>query len=110
MPRRVRDWRGLVGELESSGLSRAEFCRRRNVNYQTMTGWVKRLAADRAGGKDREPSLPASRVASFVEVPIRNVGASASYEVVLGCGRAIRVEANFDDEVLARFIKVVASC
>jgi hypothetical protein len=110
MPRRIRDWNRLVAELESSGLSRAEFCRRRNVNYQTMTGWVKRLAADRAGGKDREPSLPVPRVTSFVEVPIGNGGSSASYEVVLGCGRAIRVESNFDDEVLARLIKVVASC
>ncbi|MFQ5463801.1 MAG: hypothetical protein ACE5E5_14385 [Phycisphaerae bacterium] len=42
MRRHVHDWDGLIAELESSGLSRAEFCRRRKLKYQTMSNWISR--------------------------------------------------------------------
>ncbi len=119
MPKRTRGWAQLVGDLESSGLSRAEFCRRRKINYQTMTGWVKRLATDGTCTNGQGRSLGDPRVLSFVELPIGSGSGGAShvvvqnahpYEVVLSDGRSIRVGADFDGQVLARLIQAVESC
>ncbi len=110
MPKRTRDWVRLVGDLESSGLSRAEFCRRRKINYQTMTGWVKRLATDGTCTNGQGRSLGDPRALSFVELPIRSGPDMAPYEVTLSDGRSIRVGAEFDGQVLARLIQAVESC
>ncbi len=150
MSERKRYWPRRVAELESSGLSRAAFCRRHRINYQTMTSWVKRFrdedepAWDRGGQGKRgschcdaagfvEVSLPAanalaanalvangpagSAVASNTLSSYEVVGVSAgaeaeatSYEVLLGNDRSIRVGGDFDEEALARLIRVVVSC
>jgi hypothetical protein len=103
MSKRERHWRRKVAEFESSGLSRAAFCRRRRVNYHTMTYWVKRLAnLDEAGSSGAG--------VSFVEVSLPSVAAPATYEVLLGNGRSIRLGVDFEDEALARLIRAVESC
>ncbi len=99
MSDRERYWRQKVAELGSSGLSRAAFCRRHRINYQTMTWWIRRLG-------------DTHRAARFVEVPVSAVGghavsalaadAPAVYEVRLGGDRSIRVGDNFESEALAR--------
>ncbi|MCP4592380.1 MAG: hypothetical protein GY842_16730, partial [bacterium] len=81
MSERMRYWQRRVAPLESSGLSRAAFCRRRRLNYPTMTYWVKRLANLNGPGAGGEPT-------SFVEVSLPPVAAPASYEVLLGNGRS----------------------
>jgi len=43
MPDRAGCWHRVVAALKVSGLSRAEYCRRRRLNYHTLTDWVKRL-------------------------------------------------------------------
>jgi hypothetical protein len=112
MSKRERHWRRKVAEFKSSGLSRAAFCRRRRVNYHTMTYWVKRLAnldGPGAGGDAR---------ASFVEVSLPSGAADATlewnrpatYEVRLGNGRSIRLGVDFEDEAVARLIRTLESC
>ena len=44
---RARHWRRVVADWQASGLSRAEFCRRHELNYQTMTPWVRRFEESR---------------------------------------------------------------
>ena len=39
MTERARHWSGLVQTWSQSGLSQAEFCRRREVGYSTMAAW-----------------------------------------------------------------------
>ena len=56
MSERMRYWQRRVAQLESSGLSRAVFCRRRQLNYHTMTYWVKRLANLDGPGASGEPT------------------------------------------------------
>jgi len=107
MSERERYWRQKVAELESSGLSRAAFCRRHRINYQTMTGWIRRLG-------------DTHRAARFVEVPVPAVGGRAvsapaadtpaMYEVRLGGGQSIRVGNDFESESLVRLIRTVESC
>jgi hypothetical protein len=107
MSDRERYWQQKVVELESSGLSRAAFCRRHRINYQTMTGWIKRLS-------------DTSRSTRFVEVPasamrkragsVLVADAPAVYEVRLVGDRSIRVGNNFESEALVRLIRTVESC
>jgi len=111
MVERMHDWRRRVAELEASGLSRAAFCRRHRINYQTMTSWVKRLRDERRPGRPKTEQAPrASGAAGFVEVAVAGSIGATSYEVVLGDHRSIRVGADFDGEVLARLIRIVTSC
>ena len=86
MSDRERYWRQKVAELESSGLSRAAFCRRHRINYQTMTSWVKRLRDEGgpASGSDDaagfiEVSLPAAS-GSAVSAPAADTRAECSYQ------------------------------
>ncbi len=103
MADRMQHWRRKVAQLEASGLSRAAFCRRHRINYQTMTSWVKRLR------DEGEPDLRGS-AAGFVEVAVAGSICATAYEVILGDHRSIRVGNDFDTEALARLIRVVASC
>jgi hypothetical protein len=121
MRKRLHDWEALIAELEVSGLSRAEFCRRRKLKYQTMSKWIsrqsqspvtsKRVTADksRSGGQvglRRAPNVSAR----FAEIPIQLRAAIHTYEIVLGTGRSIRVPAAFDADAVARLIQAVESC
>ncbi len=99
MSNRANRWPRLIAELESSGLSRAEFCRRRKVNYHTLT-YHLRQAREWNG---------ASKGPSFVEVDLPSPVAVV-YDVVLDNGRSVRVSGTFDEASLARLIRVVESC
>jgi hypothetical protein len=108
MSERMRCWQRRVAELESSGMSRAAFCRRRRLNYHTMTYWIRRLANSDEPGTGVEP-------ASFVEVALPAEAEPAlerptTYEVQLGNGRSIRLGTTFDDEAVARLIRTLESC
>lgn len=105
MSDRVGYWQRMVASLEASGLSRAEYCRRRRLNYHTLTYWVKRLGRSDQGRTGGGAGLP-----SFVEVSWPGVVGSAAYEVLLGNGRAIRLGAGFESEALQRLIRTVESC
>lgn len=127
MSNRKEYWARQVLGLESSGLSRAAFCRRRGLNYQTMSWWVKRFAnapdvllgqrrsrandeaATEKEATTNDEALADDRALSFVELPIP-ARAAADYEVVLGGGRSIRIGADFDHHVLTRLIQVVDAC
>ena len=140
MSKRDDYWRRLIASHEASGLSRAEFCRRRGVNYQTMSAWVRRFKntdGDTMARRLREtgyggnavtpPEFSNHRVtaqaesnhpkpeagharAAFVEVSLPAATEPKSYDVVLGNHRLIRLGADFDDNVLARLIRTVESC
>ena len=131
MSDRERYWRRKVAELESSGMSRAAFCRRHRIHYQTMTYWIKRFRDDGIRSSDEEGFRSRHRGdARFVEVPVSAVGGSAMnalavkapamnalavkapavYEVHLGGGRSIRVGGDFESEALVRLIRTVESC
>jgi hypothetical protein len=127
MTERARYWSRLLAEWERSGLSQAEFTRRRGVQAVSFSWWKRRLRGakgqrrrrvhDQAGG-----SRPGGR-GDFVEVvwpQVSSTGASASgsalpagsggYEVALVSGRVIRLPAAFDPAVVARLVAAVESC
>ena len=43
----IEEKKVIVDECMASGLSRAEFCRRRGINASTFDGWLNRFYPDR---------------------------------------------------------------
>jgi len=123
-------WRGLVEEWSRSGLTQAEFCRRRRLSVPSFRWWKARFR--RADGSGRRTRTSAGRGVTrgvrstvdgrvaFAELAVlpgtQGDGAesrsdfrlrAACYEVVLARGRVIRVGAEFDPDVVAELIAAV---
>ena len=134
MSDRAKYWQELVASWTKSGLSQAEFCRRRGVKAVTLGWWRRRLAAstddhENADGRRvrrRRRRKPASRGtgadATFVEVALptateraavtRSPGsasASCCYEVVLPQGVVVRVPVDFDPAQVTGLLRAVVS-
>lgn len=133
MTERARYWADLVAAWSRSGLSQAEFCRRRGIKAVNFAWWKRQLDHDHTGtaslarparspkrrgpsGEDRTRSAPTGRRRAgkasgrFVEVRLTGGSLSPMYEVVLADGRSIRVPSQFDPQVLSRLITAVESC
>lgn len=125
MSDRARYWSELLRAWERSGLSQAEFCRRRGIKAVSFSWWKRQLGmATRSTGR-RMPGLaggsrPGQR-AKFVEVTwpagpgalSPALGASTGsfgYEVVLTSGRVLRLPPVFDSDQVSRLITAVESC
>ena len=106
---RAKYWAGFLKRWEKSGLSQAEFCRRRQVNYGTFAWW-KRQLGKAAADVPKQPGRLAKASRRFVEVRLASPLPAPAYEVVLAGGRSIRVGAQFDPEILSRLIAAVESC
>ena len=50
MKHTLEQMQSVVSEWQSSGLSKKEFCRQRNITYQTFHYWCKRLVSASATG------------------------------------------------------------
>ena len=86
-------WRDLIDRQRASGLSVARFCRRNGVAASSFFAWKRKLASPPAtpafveAAVARAPSLPAGRI-----------------EVLLRCGRRVRVGMGFDRGLLAEVV------
>lgn len=94
----LEDWR-------DSGLELEEFARRYELSPRRLRRWSERL------GGDAEPELRFHPVALQVDGPTRERPASetSGVELVVPGGRRIAVEREFDEELLARVVRVVES-
>lgn len=136
MTDRARYWRQLVNAWERSGLSQADFCRRRRLKPVTF-GWWKRKLRGPGRNHRRRVNRGTGRTrargdADFLEVALpdgvlaaNSVGSTRStvsrtrlapsmepprYEIVLSGGRVIRLPQDFDLGVVSQLIAVVESC
>jgi hypothetical protein len=91
--RRSVEMRRVLGEYESSGLTRREFCQRRGIPVSTFDYWRREHAA--------KPRMVAVRVAA-TEPP-------AHFTVGLSNGRRIEGLWRFGDGDLARLIRIAES-
>lgn len=128
MSDRAKYWERLVAAWARSGLSQAEFCRRRGVKAVTFAWWKRQLRGGRKkvrrrASRDAGGPKSGKHACDFVEValpktplgvgsagmPALAVG-SFGYEIALNNGRVIRLPDKFDPAVVAQLITAVESC
>ena len=79
MSDRAAYWQRLLEEWSRSGLSQAEFCRRRGVKAVTFAWWKRRLG--QTGSKGRGPGPRRTRT-GFVEVALRQSHVSRDGQLI----------------------------
>jgi len=125
MSDRAKDWAQLLSACEKSGLTQAEFCRRRGVKAVTFAWWKRRLRGVAERGRQRSGRSTATRgrrEAKFTEVmwpgrvfaggaPIaaRPESPSGGYEIVFADGLLIRLPGDFDPEKVSQLLGLVVS-
>ena len=90
-----QEWHALVEELASSGMSAAEFCRRRAIPVWQMRYWL---------GKEKDGEVA---LRGFIEIGRGESDPAAGLWVEAGRFR-IRVERGFDAALLRRVAEALA--
>jgi transposase len=109
MTERAKYWARQMAAWKRSGLSQVEFCRREKIKGGTFAWWKRQLG--KAGGKPaKRRGRPRKKTGRFVEVRLAGASTQQGYEVLLACGRSIRVPTQFDPQTLSRLITAVESC
>ena len=93
----------LLPELESSGLSVAEFARQRDIPAHRLY-WARRRVRARSQGRG---TIAEFHEVSVVDDSMRN---GSPVELKLPSGALIRVTRDFDEVALRRLIGVLLSC
>jgi hypothetical protein len=81
------EWREIFDRFETSGLSRAAFCRREDLSKSSFTKWKTRLADDPAPAAESVPFVDLSSAVSELAAPSLGAG---EIEVLLPGGVRIR--------------------
>ena len=117
-PARERSWRRTVAEHARSGLSMAEFCRRRGLKPWTFRWWRRELsrrdhqAATDRGGRAPGPSTDLVLRSTFLPVQVvpdepASPPETTSVEIVLPDGPTVRVTRGFDPSTLKAVLSVL---
>ena len=117
LPRREY-WRALIAECGRSGLSQAEFCRRRGIPPGTLSCWKHTLSREATRARRPSASVPAPPARpTFLPVrvtdpqpprgepqPGATPGGAGELEIALGSGRLVRVRGRVDAQWLGQVI------
>lgn len=126
MSDRATHWQRLLTDWERSGLSQAEFCRRRRLKAVTFGWWKRRLMGTSAGRRKRgrrpaevtrddgrlafvELAWPGQRISSGSPRGMPANSSAGIYEIVLPGGVLLRLPGDFDAERVAQLVQVVAA-
>jgi len=91
-------WRKWIGNWRRGTLTVDAFCARYGLSDSAFRYW-QRTIAERDGAPAEMPA--------FVAVGVATVPMTSTLEVVLGCGRVVRVPAGFDAETLRQLLAVL---
>jgi phage tail protein X len=67
-----------IAAWQTSGLSKKEFCRQRNIKYSTFHYWIKRIISDQQPG--------------FTEVPLQANAGLGLFEIIFPSGVRISLQ------------------
>ena len=104
-------WNALLNEFRRSGLTQAEFCRRRQISLHSFRKHLYQPQPAPTASSDHRPATPADR--HFLPVTILPdptpsiTDPTAHLELVLPNGRRIAVAPGFDPQTLRRLITAV---
>ncbi len=98
---RRTNWREIVVECRSSGMTAKDWCKERDINYNMYSNWATKY--------NREERDKSSEAQQWVEVtPIGDV--QNQEEIKLTCGKwTIAVNTDFDPSFLTKVLKIVSS-
>jgi hypothetical protein len=120
-----RDWSAIMADFNRSGLTQAEFCRRRHISVSSFRSWLygRRHGFPTSGPSESHCPAPASAPAKsptpdFLPVHIRpdsRIATSddhvsqpaAALELVLSDGHFVRVPPGFDAATLHQLLDVL---
>lgn len=118
-PDRVAHWASVLQQWQSSGLTKAAFCRRQGVSLASFKNWlytpsyrqsVDRLLAD-SPRSALPPGSPPPRLVPVVikaDTPepaaIPDPRLEPALQVLLASGRRVAVRPGFDPDTLARLV------
>jgi hypothetical protein len=89
----------LVADYESSGLGRAEFCRKHRLSLSTLARYRRRRAQAGVAPKDRWLAVEVSGGDAPLET-----GASSGLALALAGGRRIEIARGFDARTLRQLV------
>lgn len=95
-------WQTHIKSLESSGLSRAEYCRQHQISYHSLTYWVKRLSAQAV-----EPMTLVPVTIDVEQERQCNTPLLPALRVTLPGGIAVEVAEHFSSITLSRLLSVL---
>jgi hypothetical protein len=104
-------WKSLIPEFRRSGLTQAEFCRRRQISLHSFRKHLYPPRPSRPTPSDDCP--PAIAALHFLPVTIRPdpipaiEGSPSHLELILSNGRRIAVPPGFDPQTLRRLVTVL---
>jgi hypothetical protein len=104
-------WNAILNDFRRSGLTQAEFCRRREISLHAFRNHLYQPRPSKPAPSDNRTSagphnhfLPVT----ILPDPIPSTTASQPHlELVLSSGRRIAVAPGFDDQTLRRLIAIV---
>ena len=101
---RAAEWRRRVRQWRASGESSRAFAATVGCNPRTLTWWASRL---RRAPSPREAPFDLVRVVAPPVEPTEETPDGAQVEIVLSCGRVLRVGRGFDVAVLRAVIAIL---
>ena len=106
---RRQHWERVVGDQESSGLTVAEFCRRRDISPASFYAWRRKVS----GTSPTVHRSPSSSQAAplFVPLPLADSSSEgAHFEVKFPNGISVNVPPRFEVSPLASLLQAVMLC
>jgi len=104
-------WKTLLNDFRRSGLTQAEFCRRRQISLHSFRKHLYPPRPPRTASSDDRPAVPADPhflpVAILPDPTPSITDPPAHLELILPNGRRIAVAAGFDPQTLRRLIAAV---
>ena len=104
LTKRGRFWAKHLRQWLQSGLSQVEYCRQKDLSAPALGWWKRQLPRDLWSGSPLV--LPEPARGAFVELQIGR-GQEATYEIVLGQGRSLRLGPRFDLGQVRQLVQVL---
>jgi transposase len=100
-PERAASWRERIADWSRSGETITEYCERRGLSRWSFYDWKRKLKTRAGVSSPFVPVDVVNRSAERRAVPSSTTSATGGgVEVVLGCGRRLRLERGFDAATL----------